>query len=163
MERWRMRLVIAAWLALAVVGLGCRSGPSVADDSAAIRELLHGHYRDFTARDWQSYGARFWPDASITTVWRPVAEDRDRVVATRVAEFVARAPAEQAGSERYAESMADAEIRVFGSLAQAWVSTETEFGEPGAERRWDGVDAFIFLKHEGAWRIAALVFTADDS
>ena len=55
-----------------------------------------------------------------------------------------------------------AEVRVQGNLVQVWARYQARFGEPGNVVEWSGVDALTLMKHDGHWRIVALVFAADE-
>jgi len=158
---------VLAGLALVVAG-ACTleyappgSAPGRAYSNLATTLVLtemRAYYRDFSARDWPAFSDHFWDSATITTVWQPEGEDSLRVWTTTVPAFVAAAPSGPGSREIFEESMLDARITVAEDLAQAWVTYEARFGDPGAVQEWRGIDAFTLLRHGGRWRITALAF-----
>jgi hypothetical protein len=153
--------------ALAVIALACTGGgqPGIGDpaDRLAVEQRLEVYYRDFSAREWNAFASHFWPGADITTVWQPPGEESDRVVATTIEEFVLQAPQGPGSREVFEEWMIEADIRVLGELAQAWVRYGARFGDPGNIDEWEGIDAITLLKHDETWKIVSLVFTSDES
>jgi hypothetical protein len=131
-------------------------------DTTVVLEELRGYYRDLSARDWTAYADRFWPGATITTIWQPGPGDSARVWVTSVPDFVAAAQAGPDNRAIFEETMRDARIRVRGALAQAWVHYQARFGDPGMVEEWEGVDAITLMRHGGRWRIVALAFGATD-
>lgn len=140
-------------------------GQSLLPDSAQARvevvAELRSYYADFSARDWEKFAGHFWEGATLTTVWQPPGEDAERVVVTSVPEFVAQAPQGPGSKPIFEEQMTDAQVRVSGTLAQAWAHYHARFGEPGAVAEWAGIDAFTLMKHGGQWKIVALAYAAD--
>jgi hypothetical protein len=127
-------------------------------DTTLVLAALRSYYRDFSDRNWGLFADHFWEGAAITTVWQPPGAAAPGVIYTTVPEFVAAAPEGPDSKEVFEESMLDARIRVSGGLAQAWVRYHARFGDPGAVREWEGVDAFTLMLHEGRWRIVSLAF-----
>lgn len=163
----RSALVAAA--ALALTGCGPGSSGLESPDSptgdpvleAEVRAAVESYYAALSARDWDGFADHFWPDATLTTVWRPPGEEAPRVVATTVPDFVAQAPMGPGSREIFEETLLEAEIRVVDGLAQVWARYRARFGDPGEIQEWQGTDAFTLLKHEGRWRIAGLAYAAD--
>lgn len=128
-------------------------------------EVLHelrGYYADFSRRDWPAFRNRFWPGATLTTVWAPAGEKEPRVVVTAIEEFIEQAPYGPGSKPIFEERMLDAEIRASGNLAQAWARYAARFGDPGDVAEWRGVDAFTLMKHDGRWRIVSLSYVNED-
>jgi len=137
-----------------------RAGPP--GDTTVVLTELRAYYRDLSDRDWTAFSEHFWPDATITTVWRPEADDSGRVWTTSVPGFVAAAPDGPGSRAIFEESMRGSRITVSGELAQAWVAYRVRFGDPGAVAEWEGVDAFTLMQHQGRWRIVSLAFGRAD-
>lgn len=131
-------------------------------DTTLVLAELRSYYRDLSARAWGLFDGHFWEGATITTVWQPPGADAPGVWYTTVPEFVAAAPDGPDSREIFEETMLDARIRVSGGIAQAWVRYHARFGDPGAVREWEGVDAFTLMRHDGQWRIVSLAFWSDD-
>jgi hypothetical protein len=158
----------AALTALAILAGGCaieyappdeRQAPTAPDaDTTLVLAELRSYYRDLSDRNWGLFADHFWAGATITTVWQPPGAAAPGVTYTTVPEFVAAAPQGPDSREIFEETMLDARIRVAGGLAQAWVRYHARFGDPGAVREWEGVDAFTLMRHEGRWRIVSLAF-----
>ena len=130
-------------------------------EQQAVLEELETYYADFSARDWAAFADHFWPDATLTAVWQPPGESSERVVATSVPEFVAKAPEGPGSATVFEEWMTAATLRVTSNgLAQAWVDYEARFGEPDALMEWSGIDAFTLMRHDGRWRITSLAYVA---
>lgn len=158
---------------LGVVALtlpGCQSPPEAeaeamlaADEQVQkdVRAELETYYRDLSARKWSAFASHFWPGATITTIWQPTGEPRERVHVQTVPEFIARTPEGADSKPIFAETMLDAEIRVDGALAHAWVRYAAEFGDRDNLARWTGTDAFTLMRFEGRWRIVALAFSPE--
>lgn len=157
-------LVVAAVL----TGIGCRverldPGPPTRQADADLIAALESYYDALSDRDWTRFADHFWPGAVLTTVWQPPGETAARVVATSVPDFVAQAPQGPGSKPIFEERMTGAPLlRVHRDLAQAWVRYRARFGAPGDVMAWEGIDAFLLIRHEGRWRIAALAFAAVD-
>jgi hypothetical protein len=130
-------------------------------DSIPVLDALRAYYRDFSARDWEAFQDHFWPGATITTIWQQPGDDSARVHVSTIDAFVAQAPQGPGSRSIFEESMLSSRIRVTGTLAQAWVRYRARFGDPGDVMEWEGTDAVTLLRHEGRWRIVALVFASD--
>ncbi len=161
--------------AVACVCAGCQA-PKVSDDASAqaaiaqavneeskavLQVELESYYRDLSSRKWSVFATHFWPGATITTIWRPSGEERERVHVQTVPEFIARTPDGADSKPIFSEKLLSAEIQVDGPLAHAWAHYEAEFGDPGNLARWKGTDAFTFMRFEGRWRIVALAFSPE--
>lgn len=162
MERRIGHAVTTFVCAALVAACGTKDDESVPPETQRdIRDQLEAYYRDFSTRDWDAFAAHFWPGADLTTVWQPPGEDRERVVATSIDEFIAQAPQGPGSREIFEEWIIDAQFRVSGNLAQAWVRFGARFGDPGDVTEWEGTDAITLLRHEGNWKIASLVFASE--
>jgi len=138
------------------------SGPAADGDDSARREVLEAvetYYADFSAREWDRFGAHFWPGATLTTVWQPPGEDARRVVTTTVPEFVRLAPQGPDSKPIFEERMDSSDVRLAGNLAHVWAHYTARFGDSTDVVTWRGIDAFTLMKHDGRWRIVALAYT----
>ncbi len=140
--------------------LPSEEGDSSGERTEVLAELRQ-YYADFSARDWEVFASHFWKGATITTVWQPAGEPAERVVVTSVPDFVAQAPAGPGSKPIFEEKMTGADVRVFQNLAQVWARYDARFGDPESVMEWSGIDAFTLMKHEGRWKIVALVFSAE--
>jgi len=155
------------WVAtLAVVLSGCGgTAPGDADPAQrdAVAAVVRAYYEAFNSRDWDALAVQFWDDAQILTVWQRPGEVGDRMVATSVKQFVAEAPRHAADRSDFEMRMLEADIRIFGNLAVAWVPYGASLTRDTGQAEWQGADAFTLLRHEGDWKIAALAFASVDS
>ena len=165
----RNQVVIVAGTLLVLGSWGCASTQQ-GDARKALEETarhdvqaeLSRYYTDLSARKWNAFSSHFWPDATITTIWQPPGEPRERVATTSVPEFVANAPAGPDSKPIFEERMTGCEVRISGDLAQAWARYHARFGEPRNVAEWTGTDAFTLMKHDGSWRIVSLAFASDE-
>ncbi len=134
--------------------------PPGAQARADVLAELRGYYADLSARDWPAFASRFWPGATISTAWQPPGEAAVRAYVQTVQEFIDQAPRGPGSREIFSEELVSAEIRVAGSLAQAWVRYRARFGDPGDVAEWEGTDAFSLLLVDGRWKIVSLAFAA---
>jgi hypothetical protein len=137
----------------------------VEQDSVAASQVetaLRTYYRRFTSRRWTIWRLSFWSGAVITTRWQPPGEPEERVVVQTVEEFVRRAAEGPDRLAVFAEEPVSFDIRVYGPLAQAWVTYRARFGlTRDSVETHHGIDAFQLLKHRDQWRITALTFTTE--
>jgi hypothetical protein len=162
-------LAVGLWIGVGCAG--CRSSPPSTPDvlaqvaneqsKAEVRVELETYYRDLSARRWNAFASHFWPGATITTIWQPRGEPRERVYVQSVEEFIAQTPEGPDSKPIFSEKMLSAEIRVEAGLAHAWARYEAEFGQPGDIAKWTGTDAFTLMKFNGQWRIIALAFAPE--
>jgi hypothetical protein len=142
---------------------GCtvrRAAPAPSNpDDEAVRLAVQQYYRDMTARDWPAYAAHFWPRATLTTVWKPPRESAPRVVVTTIDSFLATTGEGPDSRPIFEERLLGQDVRMAGNLAHVWARYEARFGDSALVRTWRGVDAFTWMKHDGAWRIVALAYT----
>ena len=89
-------------------------------------------------------------------------ENGDRVVHTSIDDFFTHAPRDNPYGETFETWTIHANVSVYKELAQAWVWYGARLDDSGEVAEWDGVDAFTFLKHDGVWKIAALMFASGD-
>jgi hypothetical protein len=164
---WRaaMRMLRAGWLLVLLTACGSDTGASVDDprEEVAVRELIGRYYQDFNKNNWGAVAGHFWSNADITTVWQEAGESSDRVVHTSIETFFTDAPRENPFGEMFETWEIRANVSVYRDLAQAWVWYGARFDDAGEVVEWDGVDAFTFLKHDGVWKIASLMFASGDS
>lgn len=133
------------------------SDPRLAAEALAEVER---YYAALSARDWEAFAGRFWPDATLTTVWQPAGEDAPRVFTTTVPEFVAKAPEGPDSQPIFEEELVAAEVRAAGDVALIWARYRAAFGTEDDLQRWGGVDAITLMKHDGRWRITSIAFAA---
>ncbi len=124
-----------------------------------IGALLGEFYAAYDQREWSRAEGCFWPDATITEVRAREGSARAEVLVLSAPEFFAgleRAEVGKAGSFVGRPAQVP-ELRVAGNVAQAWCRYAASFGGPEEVMEWHRYDAFIFVQHDGRWRIAALV------
>lgn len=126
-----------------------------------VLAVVEQYYDDFSAREWDRFLDHFWPGATLTTPWQPPDDSVVRVIATRVEDFVEQAPLGPGSRAIFEERMDSSRVRGSANLAQVWAWYSARFGDPGIVSEWSGVDAFTLVRHEGRWRIAALVYVSD--
>ena len=128
-------------------------------DEEQVRAQVTGYYRELSARDWPAYQARFWPAATLTTVWQPTGEPQPRVLVTSIESFLAHTDQGPDSKPIFEERLLGQDVRVTGNLAQVWARYEVRFGDSAKLAVWRGIDAFTWMKHDGSWRIAGLAYT----
>jgi len=153
-----MRLAVLALVLFACTVRRAEPPPGNPDE-AAIRSAVARYYADMSARNWPAYAAHFWPRATLTTVWQPPGEQGPRVVVATIDEFLARTAEGPDSKPIFEERLLAQDARVTGNLAQVWARYEARFGDSSNVATWRGVDAFIWMKHAGEWRIVALAYT----
>lgn len=125
---------------------------------AEILAFVESYYEALSERDWKRLESHFWPDATITTVWRPPGEEEPRVVVSTISEFIEQAPAGPGSREIFEERMLAARVDVRGPLGMVFARYTARFGDPGDISEWEGTDLFSLLRHGGEWRIVSLSF-----
>lgn len=153
-RRWSRALLIAATLSCTKAA----PTPPMSAEELALRSQVDRYYRDMSARDWKAYAAHFWPQATLTTVWQPAGEPAPRVVVTSIDGFLAQTAQGPDSKPIFEERLIDQEVRLVGTIAQVWAHYEARFGDSTSVSTWRGIDAFTWLKHDGAWRIVALAY-----
>lgn len=128
---------------------------------AEVLAMLERYYRDLSGQDFDLLRRDFWTDATLTTTWQSEGADTAEVTVITVDEFIEEAPNGPGSKSIFEERMTSADVRVHGDLAQIWAHYDARFGDPGEIFEWSGIDAFTLLRHDGEWRIAALVFAAE--
>lgn len=131
------------------------------DDTTEVRTALEAYYDALSDRDWPQFTKSFWSGATLTTVWQEPGTAGPAVSTSTVPEFVARAPEGPDSREIFDEHMLEADLRVEGSLATAWVRYRVRFGDPGDIAEWEGTDVVTLLQHDGVWRIVSLAFAPE--
>lgn len=127
-----------------------------------VREHLMRYYDALSARDWQLLPASFWPDATLTTIWRPPDESVERVWATTVPAFIAAAPDGPDSQPIFEERPVSMDVHIEGPLASAWVRYRARFGAPDELVCWTGTDLFTLIRHDEEWRIAGIAYIGDE-
>lgn len=166
------------WLLAALLAAACgtegaadgepavRSGEAAAPSAVrdSVLTELRSYYGDFSARDWEAFVDHFWPDATITTVWRPPGEERERVTVQTAEAFAEAGPEGPGSREIFEEEMMShrADVDEEAGVAVVWADYRARFGDPGDVAEWRGTDVFTLLRHGGRWRIASLVFVPED-
>lgn len=140
--------------------VGSPTGQAARD---SVLAELRAYYRDFSARDWEAFRDHFWTDATITTIWRPEGEAKERVLVQTAAEFAEAGPQGPGSREIFEEEMTShrADVDAAAGVATVWADYRARFGDPGEVMEWTGTDVFTLLRHDGRWRIASLVFVPE--
>jgi hypothetical protein len=143
-------------LVLTSAATACRPSPmnivpSPDPESAAVADVANRLFAAMEARDTAAIRALFLPSATIVAVGR---QNGAAVVRARgVGEFL---PGIVSAPVPLVERMWHPEVRIEGDLATLWARYEFH---RGTEFSHCGVDAFHFVRRDGAWRIAALSYT----
>ena len=132
----------------------------VPGESHEVLATLESYYADMSERDWAAYANHFHPGAVLATSWPREEGGEPRVQLTTVEEFLARTSEGPDAASIFGEWMTDAEVRVEGDLAEAWVRYDAKFGEPGELMEWSGVDSFSLFREDGRWRIVSLSYVS---
>ena len=123
----------------------------VVDDETAIRALIGAHFESLTwtpttGADWDTFAADFLPDASLFPAARPAQ-------ARTLDGFIERMNGVAQGSLRsFEEHTLGMRVLAFGNVAV--VLAASEMLENGTDVNHD-VSAYLLVKSEGEWRIAA--------
>ena len=123
----------------------------VDDDETAIRALIGAHFESLTwtpttRADWDTFAADFLPDASLFPAARPAQ-------ARTLDGFIERMNGVAEGSLRsFEEHTLGMRVLAFGNVAV--VLAASEMLENGTDVNHD-VSAYLLVKTEGEWRIAA--------
>lgn len=128
-----------------------------------LLDRVNDYYTDLSSRDWDAYAAHFWPGAHLATVWQPPGADSLQVTMTTVEEFIGQANQGPGSQPVFEEKMIDSEIWAYNNLATVWATYAAKFGTQDSLMKWEGIDAFTYMKHEGEWRIISLAYTQKDS
>ena len=171
MERWVSRVhAFALVLACMVLVPAChieiddQRAHRVNDDAQAEQAVLRtvrSYYDALSSLDSTAFLAHFWPGADVTTRWQPPGTDSVRIQILPVEDFVRRWPEGPGSRAVFEERMLEAEVRLRGDLAQAWVHYAARFGDSSDVQEWRGIDAFTLIRHVGTWRIVELAFVPD--
>lgn len=152
-------------LAVAAMLLGwascLRPEPETSADGAVRAQLIR-YYDALSARDWERLPTSFWPNATLTTIWRPPDEPEQRVWTTTVPAFIAAAPEGPDSQPIFEERPVSMEVRVDGRLASAWVRYRARFGSPDALACWTGTDLFTLIRQDREWRIVSIAYDGDE-
>ncbi len=134
---------------------------SFSSEEQEIHTFLQSYYQTMSERNWQAYREFFWDKATITTVWQAEGDSTETVFISTIDEFIEKTPEGPDSQPIFEEKMLEADIEVRADLAKAWVSYEARFGTQDNLMEWTGMDLFALMKHQGAWRIVSLTFSAD--
>ena len=156
-----MRYLVPVLILLAACTVRRATPGAPNPDEETVRATVQRYYRDLSARDWPAYAAYFWPRATLTTAWQPPGEPAPRVIVTTIESFLATTGQGPDRKPVFEERLLGQEVRVTGNLAQVWARYEARFGDSATVQTWRGVDAFTWMKHEGAWRIVALAYSGE--
>ncbi len=127
----------------------------------AVMERVRAYYGDLSARDWERLAGHFWPRAQLSTIWQAAGQERPEVNSVSIEEFIERAPEGPGSQPIFEERLVQAEVRVFGPLAQVWALYDARFGSTDDLREWRGMDAITLLHHDGGWRIISIAYAAE--
>ena len=129
-------------------------------EAHGVLTMLETYYADMSARDWSAYEEHFHPGAVLATSWPHEPGAPPSVQVTTLDDFLARTGEGPDAASIFGEWMTDAEVRVVGDLADAWVRYDARFGEPDELMEWSGVDNFSLLRQDGRWRIVSLSYVS---
>lgn len=68
---------------------------------------------------------------------------------TDIEEFVEQADEGSGSQPVFEEEMLKADVKVYGNLAAVWATYTAKFGTRDSLIKWEGIDAFTYMKHEG--------------
>jgi hypothetical protein len=123
----------------------------VDDDETAIRALIGAHFESLTwtpttGADWDTFAADFLPDASLFPAARPAQ-------ARTLDGFIERMNGVAQGSLRsFEEHTLGMRVLAFGNVAVVLAASEMLENETDVNH---DVSAYLLVKTEGEWRIAA--------
>ncbi len=123
----------------------------VVDDETAIRALIGAHFESLTwtpttGADWDTFAADFLPDASLFPAARPAQ-------ARTLDGFIERMNGVAQGSLRsFEEHTLGMRVLAFGNVAVVLAASEMLENETDVNH---DVSAYLLVKTEGEWRIAA--------
>ena len=126
----------------------------------SILTSLERYYADFSARNWTSFAAHFWPGATIDAVKLPDGEDAARAVSISVPQFVALVRNPLAREPIFEVRMGTAQVLVRDNLAQVWTHYRVRLGDLNVTQ-WGGVNAFTLIRFRGRWKIVSLAYNTD--
>jgi hypothetical protein len=141
-RRW---LVVGALFTFSAVPMAAQQS-----EQTAIIAVVDALFEGMRTKDTTAMRALFLPQA------RMVGLDRQgKVTANPVDGWIASIGRSAAGTELRERTWAH-EVRVDGAIAQAWMQYDFHIGERFSHC---GVDAFDFVKVEGAWKIIGVMDT----
>jgi hypothetical protein len=121
-------------------------------DIAAIRAVIAAQFEGLKwspgkPADWDAFRATFFPDTTLIPAARPARRQS-------VEQFIARLQQLAADGKltHFHETMLGATIHVYGTVAVALGACEMRENDMAVTR---DVSAFLFVKDDGHWRIAA--------
>ena len=123
----------------------------VDDDETAIRALIGAHFESLTwtpttGADWDTFAADFLPDAPLFPAARPAQ-------ARTLDGFIERMNGVAQGSMRsFEEHTLGMRVLAFGNVAVVLAASEMLENETDVNH---DVSAYLLVKSEGEWRIAA--------
>lgn len=134
---------------------------SFSTDDSTLHAFLDEYYKTMSNRDWRKYRECFWENATIIASWQKEGDSAVNVHVTTIDDFIEATPAGPDSKPIFSEKMRSASVDIKGNLASAWVDYDVEFGTRDSLMKWSGTDVFTFLKNNGEWRIASLVFESN--
>ena len=164
MRRQHFRFTALLMLPFAFLLLQCNDNQpdkTTSQEENQIKDLLQSYYQVMSDRDWPNYQLFFAEKATLTTIWQPEDASSPEIHTNTISEFLAQTGEGPDSQPIFEEKMTQAEIQVKGKLAQAWVDYEAKFGTEDQLMEWKGIDLFSFIKHQGEWKITALVFESE--
>ncbi len=127
-------------------------------DEAQVGELLARYYKDFATGEWTRMRQHFWPDATLVTIRSPGLGAPPAVVVMSIGDYIARHANGGGRGSTLRIELDSRRIENVGSIASA-ITHYRAIDTSGQEAQsWSGADLFSFVRHEGQWRIASLVF-----
>ncbi|NKB56299.1 MAG: hypothetical protein GKS00_08190 [Alphaproteobacteria bacterium] len=128
------------------------------DDIQAIETLIARQFRSISwsadkISDWETFAGDFVTDAPLYAAARPAKRQL-------LPAFIERMKtAARTNLESFEQSVGGTKIHVFGNVAVAFgVCCNIE----NRERETQGVEAFLLIKENGTWRIAAQAWDMED-
>ncbi|RIK73788.1 MAG: hypothetical protein DCC67_17465 [Planctomycetota bacterium] len=150
----RRRWSLAAILCLGLLAAVSARGQSAADDAREqeVRDLIDRYFRTWSAQDIDRYGQCFAPQAVVQLV-----DAKGGLTTMPLGPFLrSQQEAQRRATAPMTETPESIAIRFDAKLAHALVYWKLVDG-PRTEY---GYDHFTFVRQDGKWRIAHLVFYA---
>jgi hypothetical protein len=127
-------------------------------DEAQIRELLERFYKDFATGEWTRMRQHFWPDATLVTIRSPGLGAPPAVVVMSIGDHISRHASGGGRGSTLRVELESRSIDSVGSIGSAIMHYRAIDTAGQEAQSWSGADFFSFVRHEGQWRIASLVF-----
>jgi hypothetical protein len=147
-------LGLLAWTAIAARGAEPAADAKARQDAdvAEVRRLIERYFRTWSAQDIERYGQCFMPQAVVQQV------DGEALMTSSLSPFLkGQAAAHKNSPHPMTETPEHIDVRLEASLARAVVEWKLVAGD----RVETGYDHFTLMRYQGQWRIANLIFYAD--